>query len=175
MLQVGSMSVRWVLMQYAEPWLLTVKSKPWFQGCFTSDPAESQHNSYMHKRCRREVPDEKEEPQAKKTAVHKLSINIDKDVETALMDIRERVSKDDQQKQQKDRADNADEDKLLILKEEGRSRMHSGEGGEVEEMPEMVETEEKDKNFQSRMGSVGDQGDEETCALPKGPDDDGEE
>uniref|UniRef100_A0A8C4IB21 General transcription factor 3C polypeptide 1 n=1 Tax=Dicentrarchus labrax TaxID=13489 RepID=A0A8C4IB21_DICLA len=74
-LQVGSLSARWVLVQHAEPWLLTVKSKSRSQSHFTPDKPpwlENRHNiPVMRKRARRGVPQETEEPPVKKSAVDK--------------------------------------------------------------------------------------------------------
>ncbi|XP_056136206.1 general transcription factor 3C polypeptide 1-like [Lampris incognitus] len=69
-LQVGGMGLRWVRMQYAEPWLLTSYTKPQSQPQLIRErqlPLWKKHHNipFMRKRCR-DVPGEEEEPPRKK-------------------------------------------------------------------------------------------------------------
>lgn len=71
-LRVGGQSERWVLIQHAEPWLLSVSSKQRPQSRCTSEGPflENSHKiPFMRKRSRRGVRDETTEPPAKKSAV----------------------------------------------------------------------------------------------------------
>lgn len=66
--RVGSLAVRWVLMEHAEPWLLTVSSKLGVQPPEASRPAEpEQAGSSRRKRCRRHTTRQSGEPPAKRT------------------------------------------------------------------------------------------------------------
>ncbi len=104
-LQVGSLGARWVLMQHAEPWLLTVK--PMTQPGLTYDrlsALKKQHNiTFMLKRCRKRTTQEPEEPPAKKSA---LDTQEDEDAERLSSDIsRENSNEDDQLKRREERTD----------------------------------------------------------------------
>ncbi|XP_070828041.1 general transcription factor 3C polypeptide 1 [Chaetodon trifascialis] len=162
-LKVGSLGVRWVLMQHADPWLLTVKSKPWSQARVTSDAVmEYQHNTSARKRCRREVPRETEEPPAKKSAEDKPEAEDREDTERLSSGMtREELNEEGQQKKQKERAD-----ALLSLEEEGGKQMQPEEEGQEEARQEKVETEER---HEEKTDSVAGERDEEACSLPTGP------
>ncbi|XP_029009118.1 general transcription factor 3C polypeptide 1 [Betta splendens] len=72
-IKVGSLGERWVLVQHAEPWLLTINSKQRPQSLSKSDGLsllKSRHNiPFMRKRCKRDSPEQTEEPAAKRLAV----------------------------------------------------------------------------------------------------------
>lgn len=66
-MRVGSLGVRWVLMEHAQPWLLTVSSKHGGQS-EASRSADPQHAySLRSKRCRRHTACQVGEPPAKRT------------------------------------------------------------------------------------------------------------
>ncbi|KAM9363755.1 general transcription factor 3C polypeptide 1 [Symphorus nematophorus] len=128
-LQVGSLGVRWVLMQHAEPWLLTVKSKPWPQSRITSNRLENQrHIPFMRKRFRRELPQETEEPPAKKTAVDNQECTDRGDLERLLSDTpMEKLSEEEQLKKHEEDTEDLEEEegKQVHPREEG-----AGEAGQ---------------------------------------------
>ncbi|XP_041790222.1 general transcription factor 3C polypeptide 1 [Chelmon rostratus] len=159
-LKVGSFGVRWVLMRHAEPWLLTIKSKPWSQARFTSDPdLENQHNTSVRKRCRQEVPHETEEPPAKKSAADKQEDKDREDAEIWSDKTGEKLNEEEQLKKQKERADEASGDKLLSLEEEGGQQVQPEEKGHEEARQEKMETEERHEKKEE--DSVTDERDEE--------------
>lgn len=64
MVQVGCLAVRWVLTQYADPWLLTLQTK-WASSLPTRDEPKTQ--SGAHKRSRRDALQETECPAKRST------------------------------------------------------------------------------------------------------------
>lgn len=122
MVRVGSLGIRWVLMQHAEPWLLTVKSKQESQSHLTS---ESQHaTSSRSKRCRRDPTDKKEEPPAKRTVEDKPK-GEDKECVSSEV-IREKLNQEEQMKNK----DQGDEEKSLNFEGGGERRRPEEERGE---------------------------------------------
>ncbi|XP_035516207.1 general transcription factor 3C polypeptide 1-like isoform X2 [Morone saxatilis] len=174
-LQVGSLGVRWVLVQHAEPWLLTVKSKSRSQSRFTPDKPpwlENRHNiPVMRKRARRGVPQEPEEPPVKKSAVDKQ-----KSVKRLSG---EKLNEEELLKKQKEGTDEGSGDKLLNLDEEEGKQMQpeeEGEGQPGQKKVETVEKQERKKELGAREDSIDDERDEEACSPPTesaGVDDDG--
>lgn len=147
-------------MRHAEPWLLTIKSKPWSQARFTSDPdLENQHNTSVRKRCRQEVPHETEEPPAKKSAADKQEDKDREDAEIWSDKTGEKLNEEEQLKKQKERADEASGDKLLSLEEEGGQQVQPEEEGHEEARQEKMETEERHEKKEE--DSVTDERDEE--------------
>uniref|UniRef100_A0A671TTZ8 Ral transcription factor IIIC subunit 1 n=1 Tax=Sparus aurata TaxID=8175 RepID=A0A671TTZ8_SPAAU len=147
-LQVGSLGPRWVLVQHAEPWLLTVTSKPWSQSCVPSDKLKGQHNIFsMRKRSRREVPQETEEPPAKKSAADKRE-GEEKERATSGKP-RKKVDKEPRKKQQ-ERTDEGSKDKLVNVEEEGGKQTQPEEGGEKKGGQEKVEAEKKEREKELR-------------------------
>lgn len=66
-MRVGSLSVRWVLVEHAEPWLLTVTSKHGVQPDASRSADPEQAGSSRSKRCRRHTTRHSGEPPAKRT------------------------------------------------------------------------------------------------------------
>ncbi|XP_073327021.1 general transcription factor 3C polypeptide 1 isoform X3 [Pagrus major] len=160
-LQVGSLGARWVLVQHADPWLLTVKSKPWSQSCVASDKLKSPHNIFsMRKRSRREVPQETEEPAAKKSAADKQEGEEKERVSRKKLD-------KEQRKKQQERTDEGSKDKLVDVEEETGKQMQPEEGGEKNGGQEKVEAE-KEKELRAREDSVDEERDE-ASSPPAGP------
>lgn len=65
--RVGSLGVRWVLMEHAEPWLLTVSSKHGGQPDVSRSADPQQAGAFRSKRCRRHTARQVGEPPAKRT------------------------------------------------------------------------------------------------------------
>uniref|UniRef100_A0AAQ4P112 B-block binding subunit of TFIIIC domain-containing protein n=1 Tax=Gasterosteus aculeatus aculeatus TaxID=481459 RepID=A0AAQ4P112_GASAC len=69
--KVGGLGARWVLLQHADPWLLTVNSKHWSNSSTACDRLpflQKGHKiPFLRKRSRREAPKEAGEPPAKKS------------------------------------------------------------------------------------------------------------
>ncbi|XP_027139206.1 general transcription factor 3C polypeptide 1 isoform X2 [Larimichthys crocea] len=170
-LQVGSLGARWVLMQHADPWLLTVKSKPRSQPSSTSERfpclANKHNNPFMRKRCRRGVPRETEEPPAKKSALNKQDGENREDAE--------RLAGEMTIEKQKERADEVSGDKLLNLEEEEGKQKQPEEEGERQAGKEKMETEDRPekKELRDREESIDDERDEEPCSSPTGSGDAG--
>ena len=167
-LQVGSLGPRWVLVQHAEPWLLTVTSKPWSQSCVPSDKLKG-HIFSIRKRSRREVPQETEEPPAKKSAAEKRE-GEEKERVTGGKP-RKKLDKEPQKKHQ-ERTDEGSKDKLVNVEEEEEGKqMQSEEGGEKKEGQEKVEVEKKGRGKEKELGAREDVGEErdEASSPPAEP------
>ncbi|XP_029312111.1 general transcription factor 3C polypeptide 1 isoform X2 [Cottoperca gobio] len=166
-IKVGGLGPRWVLMQHADPWLLTVRqpSKQWSQSRSDRLPfLENDHNiPFMRKRARREVRKQTEEPPAKKTAVDK------REGEGSSSDVTgEKLNEEEQLDEQKDGADDGSGDNL---EEEGGKLLQPEEDREHEAGREEVETEERqEENNRVRADSLDD-GREEgaACSPPTTP------
>ena len=174
-LQVGSLGPRWVLAQHAEPWLLTVTSKPWSQSCVPLDKLKGQHNIFsMRKRSRREAPQETEEPPAKKSAAEKRE-GEEKEKATSGKP-RKKVDKEPR-KTQEERTDEGSKDKSVNVEEEGGKQTLPEEGGEKKGGQEKVEAEKKgrgkEKELRAREDGVDEERDE-ASSPPAEPDGDDE-
>lgn len=171
-MHVGSLGIRWVLMQHAEPWLLTVHSKLLSQSHPTSDRLKIPHNSsLMRKRCRRESLQETEEPPAKRSAVDKQEGADREDVGRMSSDTpKEKLSKEDQMTKQKERKDEGSGDELLNLEEGGGKQLQPQEEREEEAGEGKVETErgQQIKEVIAREDSKDDEN-QEACSPPTGP------
>lgn len=160
-LRVGSLGARWVLLQHAEPWLLTVSSKQWPQSRFTSDGLpflENEHSiPFMRKRCRQEGQQEAEGPPEKKSAVDRQESVDGGDVERLSSDvIRENLNEE----QHKEQADEGKGDELLNLEVEG------GKKTPPEKEREQVQSEEiqeEKREQRPRRNSRNEERDEEAC------------
>ncbi|XP_040892530.1 general transcription factor 3C polypeptide 1 [Toxotes jaculatrix] len=172
-LKVGGLGVRWVLTKHADPWLLTVNSKQWSQSRLTSDRLpflENQHNiPFMRKRCRREAPQETEEPPTKKTAVDRQESTDREDAEGTPSNVTgEKLGEETQLGMLKESADEETGDKQVKLKENGGAKktQHEEEGeGEVRQ--EKVETEERGaetREQRARKDSIDDGRVEDACS-----------
>nr|XP_020499344.1 LOW QUALITY PROTEIN: general transcription factor 3C polypeptide 1 [Labrus bergylta] len=151
--KVGSLGVRWVLTQHADPWLLTLNSKQWSQSQASSDKLP-----FMRKRCRRGTRREKEEPTAKKSAVDGREGGEREDVETASSDVtREKMDEEEHREKQNESPDEEIEEKELSIVTEGGKQMEHEEKGEEEAQQEKVDTEERPGNtreLRARKGST---------------------
>lgn len=168
MLKVGGLGVRWVLMQHADPWLLTVNSKQWSQSRLKSDKLpflENEHNiPFMRKRCRRETRQETEEPPAKKPAVDRQESKDRVDAEGLPSNV---TNEGEQLEKQKEREDEESGDKQLNLREdEGAEQTREEEAGQ-----DKIETEERQEE-QTEQRARGDSTDaeraEEACSPQAG-------
>ncbi|XP_050926445.1 LOW QUALITY PROTEIN: general transcription factor 3C polypeptide 1 [Lates calcarifer] len=167
-LKVGGLGVRWVLMQHADPWLLTVNSKQWSQSRLKSDKLpflENEHNiPFMRKRCRRETRQETEEPPAKKPAVDRQESKDRVDAEGLPSNV---TNEGEQLEKQKEREDEESGDKQLNLREdEGAEQTREEEAGQ-----DKIETEERQEE-QTEQRARGDSTDaeraEEACSPQAG-------
>lgn len=152
--QVGSLGARWVLMQHAEPWLLTVAdSKQWSHSHPASDRLKNQHNSSLRgKRCRREAPQETEGPPAKRSAVDKQEGDDAERLSSGIT--REKLSKEEQMKK-KYRQDEGRGDKLLNLEEEGGKQMQPEEEREEAGKEKVIAKEDSIDNEKEEAGPAG--------------------
>uniref|UniRef100_A0A3Q1G3K9 General transcription factor IIIC subunit 1 n=1 Tax=Acanthochromis polyacanthus TaxID=80966 RepID=A0A3Q1G3K9_9TELE len=170
---VGSLGVRWVLKQHAEPWLLTVNRKQWSLSNVTPDGLPSlenpYHQSFAQKRCSREIHQDTEEPPAKR-----LSVDRDKGSDVEEEDVlpnnttKEKINEEEQQKGTEDEESGG---KQPHLEEEGRRQTQT-----EDERKEKVETEKRqDDTEDPRVGehSVDGEKDDKECSLaPGSPDED---
>ncbi|CAK6972755.1 general transcription factor 3C polypeptide 1-like [Scomber scombrus] len=182
-LKVGSLGVRWVLMQHADAWLLTVNSKQWSQSRLTPGKLpflENQHNiPFMRKRCRRDVQQEAEEPPPKKSAVDRQEGEPMQEVDGSSSNTGEKLNEQEQLEKQNEGQDNESGDKLLNLEEKGGAQMQPEEEQEgVEEAGQMkivpVEGQEEKTN-RGRENSIDDERDDEVGSPTTGQVDPNEE
>lgn len=137
MVHVGGLGIRWVLMQHAESWLLTVKSKQESQLHLT--PERQHATSSRSKRCRRDPTDKTEEPPAKR-AVEDKPEGEDKECVSSEV-IREKLSQEEQMKNK----EQGDEDKSVTMEgggERRRPQEQREEGG-----TQIVGTEERQEEL----------------------------
>uniref|UniRef100_A0A3Q3AAB1 Ral transcription factor IIIC subunit 1 n=1 Tax=Kryptolebias marmoratus TaxID=37003 RepID=A0A3Q3AAB1_KRYMA len=117
--RVGSVSVRWVLMQHADPWLLSVNCKQLPQSHLTSErrpfPKSRYNIPFMRKRCSRELRGEAEEPPAKKPAVDTEKVSDGEKTKGSPADVTEIP---DEKERQQETAEGGGE--LQSLDEEGK-------------------------------------------------------
>ncbi|XP_031719024.1 general transcription factor 3C polypeptide 1 [Anarrhichthys ocellatus] len=178
-IKVGGLGVRWVLMQHADPWLLTVNSKQWSQSRFSSERhpfLEKVHNiPFMRKRPKLKVRPEAEEPPAKKTVLVEQEGEDRRDLGGMSSDAtKEQLNEEEQLEKQKEQPGEGSGDKSLNLEEEEEEEEE--EGGklmkpEEDREQETVETEgrwEEKKDHRIRTRSI-DRREEEACALPTRP------
>lgn len=166
MLKVGSLSVRWVLMKHADPWLLTVNSKQWSQTRITTGKLpflDNEHNiPFMRKRCRRQGEDE---PPPKKQAVDR---NEDKHVQAvgeSSSNTGEELNEQEQLEKQNEGQDNESGDKLLnVEKKQGKQTQPEEEDG-VEKAQQMEIVTEAKTNPREREKSLDN---EEVGSPPTG-------
>ncbi|XP_037545732.1 general transcription factor 3C polypeptide 1 [Nematolebias whitei] len=155
--RVGSVGVRWVLMQHADPWLLTVNCKQLPQCHLTSERRpflKSRHNiPFMRKRCSRELRRETEEPPAKTPAVdtEKVSDSVNTDEPSTVTEI------PDEEEQQQETADGGDKPQSLEKEEEVHTCSE-----------EKMETEQRRETRRRTRSSLDDKRAEEADSLPSG-------
>uniref|UniRef100_A0A8C6NYI7 Ral transcription factor IIIC subunit 1 n=1 Tax=Nothobranchius furzeri TaxID=105023 RepID=A0A8C6NYI7_NOTFU len=143
--RVGSLGVRWVLMQHADPWLLTVNCKQTSRSKFTFErrtSLKSQHSiPSKRKRCHPEQPHRTEEPPAKKQKI------------------------DEKEKVQTRSEERRGEEKSPNLEEEGEMQTcperEKGEDGQ-----EKMETEQKLVRKRTRSSNLDEDGKEEAESVP---------
>lgn len=151
-MQVGSLSVRWTLVQHARPWLLTIADpKQRFQSHPISDRFKNQQRSSDRaKRCRREAPQRTEGPPAKRSAVDKHEGGERKDAKQLLSDkTRDKPSEEE-------KGENQIHPQKEI--EEGAGKGKAGSEEPQEENNELI----------ARENSV-DNEKEDACSPPTGP------
>uniref|UniRef100_A0A3Q3A8W7 Ral transcription factor IIIC subunit 1 n=2 Tax=Kryptolebias marmoratus TaxID=37003 RepID=A0A3Q3A8W7_KRYMA len=156
--RVGSVSVRWVLMQHADPWLLSVNCKQLPQSHLTSErrpfPKSRYNIPFMRKRCSRELRGEAEEPPAKKPAVDTEKVSDGEKTKGSPADVTEIP---DEKERQQETAEGGGE--LQSLDEEGK----------VQTRPEEEDGEEKmETRRRTRKSSLDDDRDKEAGSLPTG-------
>lgn len=159
--QVGSLGARWVLMQHAEPWLLTVYSKPLPQ----SHPTHASHNSsLMHKRTGHRPPQKTEEPPAKRYAVDQQEGEDVGSVSSEKPE--EKLRKEDQ----KEREDEGSGEKPLSLEEEGGRHLQPDKERE-EEAGKGTEETERGREMMEAVVREDSRDDEkqEACSPSTGP------
>lgn len=137
MVRVGSLGIRWVLMQHAEPWLLTVKSKQESQSHLVSERRHA--TSSRSKRCRRDPTDKTEEPPVKRTVEDKPKAEDKECVSSEV--IREKLDQEEQMKNK----DQGDEDKSLNM--EGGGERRRPEEEREEGGTQIVGTEERQEEL----------------------------
>lgn len=172
-MQVGSLSVRWTLVQHARPWLLTIADpKQRFQSHPISDRFKNQQRSSDRaKRCRREAPQRTEGPPAKRSAVDKQEGREREDAKQLLSDKTREKPSEEEQREKKEGEDEGSGDKLLNLEEKGENQIHpqkemeegAGKGKVGSEEPQ----EEKNELI-ARENSI-DNEKEDACSPPTGP------
>ena len=154
MVRVGSLSVRWVLMHHAEPWLLTVSSKQPSRPSSASERPpflKNRHNiPFMRKRNSRERHRETEGPPSKK-----LAADLGKGVgagaaEGSSLNTTVKDGEKEELVQQKENVDQGSGEKLQNLeKGEGAQTQPQEEGKEKVEQ-ENDETENKEDKKRER-------------------------
>ncbi|KAM4751478.1 general transcription factor 3C polypeptide 1 [Anableps anableps] len=131
--RVGSLSVRWVLIEHAEPWLLTVNCKQTsrsLQNANRRPYLRSQHNfPFARKRCIKALQQEAEGPPAKKTATDEEKQMDRESVDGSSSDVTGKPNEDEQQKEQLEQTDHGSGDKSMDLE------------GEEQAQPELEEEE----------------------------------
>lgn len=141
--KVGSLGERWVLIQHAEPWLLTVNSKQLPQSLYKSDRLrllEDQHTiPFMRKRSKRGVKDETEEPAAKKLAVDQQESEDREGLNRSLSDTTTENPIEDKQRKEQPEEDNVD----IVTGVERETQTQSKDEGENEAGQESAETQER--------------------------------
>uniref|UniRef100_A0A3B3YCK2 Uncharacterized protein n=1 Tax=Poecilia mexicana TaxID=48701 RepID=A0A3B3YCK2_9TELE len=129
--RVGSQSVRWVLMQHAEPWLLTVNCKQ------MSQPHENA-NRRPHLTSQADGPGKPSEDDATgKLDADDGTGKLDADDGTGKLDADDGTGKPNEAEQQKERTDDGSGDKTLILET----------GKEVLTQPEQEGEEKMETDF----------------------------
>ncbi|XP_035993309.1 general transcription factor 3C polypeptide 1 [Fundulus heteroclitus] len=169
--RVGGFGVRWVLMEHAEPWLLTVNCKQASRSQLRTNKGpllRSLHNlPFAVKRCSRVLQQVAEEPPEKKPAVDE-----EKETDGGAVDGSSAAGTEDQDEaeQQKEPAGDEGGDNLPGLEEEGQVQTQPDEEGEQHDGQEKIETEQgSSRPKRTRKCRLpGDK--DEVCALPSGSD-----
>ncbi|MED6289868.1 hypothetical protein CHARACLAT_007371, partial [Characodon lateralis] len=168
--QVGCLGVRWVLMEHAEPWLLTVNCKQMSRPHLTTDRRpflRTHHNiPFARKRCSREVQREAEGPPAKRpTTNEEMDAGA---VDESSGDVTEKPTED---KQPIEQVDDGSGDKSQNLEEEEQVQTQP-EQGEGHDGPEEMKAEQGwSRPKRTRKCRLSDEQEKETCSLPSGSSD----
>lgn len=134
MVKVGGLGERWVLIQHAEPWLLTVNTKrlPHYKSDRLRLLKDQHTIPFMRKRSKRGVEDETDEPPAKKQAVDGQESEDREGFDRPLSETAaEKPIEDDQWKEQPD--------------EESRDTLMGVETGTQTQPKDEEENEEKEE------------------------------
>lgn len=144
--RVGSLGIRWVLMDHAEPWLLTVNCKQMSRPHLTTDrhpSLRSRHNiPFARKRYSREVQQKTEGPPAKKTATVEEREMDGEAVNALANDATGKQNEDTQQEEQKEQADDGGGDEWVDLEEKEQVQTQPKRKGEEHNGREKIETEQ---------------------------------
>lgn len=143
MVRVGSLGIRWALMEHAEPWLLTVNCKQMSRPHMTTERHPSLrtcHNiPFARKRCSREVQQKTEGPPAKKAAIVKERQTEEEVVNAPARNL---TGKQNEDRQQKEQPDDGCGDELVGLEEKERVQTQPKQKGEEHNRQEKIETEQ---------------------------------
>uniref|UniRef100_A0A1A8EMJ4 General transcription factor IIIC, polypeptide 1, alpha 220kDa n=2 Tax=Nothobranchius korthausae TaxID=1143690 RepID=A0A1A8EMJ4_9TELE len=189
--RVGSLGVRWVLMQHADPWLLTVNCKQTSRSKFSFErqtSLKSQPNiPSKRKRCHPEQPHRTEEPPAKKQAVEEDKGPGGEDADGLLSNMTEKPGEEKQLEQQRQTAEDGGGDVPQKIDEKEKVQTHSEERrgeekspnleeeGEMQTCPERekgedgqekMETEQKLVRKRTRSSNLDEDGKEEAESVP---------
>ncbi|KAG7485330.1 hypothetical protein JOB18_008080 [Solea senegalensis] len=183
-LKVGAMGVHYVLIQHAEPWLLTINSKQW------SQTRSSNRLPFFKKRRRQGNRQETEEPPAKKAATEEkeeqdagekskdTTREEMNDEETQMENGQERTDEDGGERQGSLKEDGEKQTRQEHVKmgeeEAGEEKVGEGEkegdakaGEEMEEVEEEERQEEK-RQLRSRENRRNNEGVEDAHSPPTG-------
>nr|XP_040041912.1 general transcription factor 3C polypeptide 1 isoform X1 [Gasterosteus aculeatus aculeatus] len=131
--KVGGLGARWVLLQHADPWLLTVNSKHWSNSSTACDRLpflQKGHKiPFLRKRSRREAPKEAGEPPAKKSPPVEPA-GEDGPGGTSGDATKEALREEEQPGGQRERADQGGADESPNPEAEGGKPSPPGEDGE---------------------------------------------
>uniref|UniRef100_A0A1A7X0R7 General transcription factor IIIC, polypeptide 1, alpha 220kDa n=1 Tax=Iconisemion striatum TaxID=60296 RepID=A0A1A7X0R7_9TELE len=188
--RVGSLGVRWVLMQHADPWLLTVNCKQTLWSQLASQrrtSLRSQHNiPFLRKRCHPEHRRRTEEPPAKKQAVDKAKGPDREEADGSLSNVTEKPGEEEQQRwtaedrggdvpqkiDEKEEVQTHPEEEKSPNLEEGEVQTCPAREREGERQEKMV-TEQRQLRRRTRSSSL-DEDRKEADSVPTGPADDEE-
>lgn len=157
MIKVGSLGERWVLMQHAEPWLLTVNTKQLPQMHYKSDRLrflEDQHTiPFMRKRSKRGVKEETEEPPAKKLAVDRQESEDREGLNRSLSDTTTENQIEDEQR--KEQLDEENGDTLMGVERETQTQCEDeGENEAGQKKAETQERREEKRQLRARKDRI---------------------
>ncbi|XP_015259894.1 PREDICTED: general transcription factor 3C polypeptide 1-like [Cyprinodon variegatus] len=167
--QVGSMGVRWVLMEHAEPWLLTVNCKQIPRSLLTGNRhsyLRTHHNiPFARKRCSTEVQREGVGPPAKRLAKDREKETDKETVDGSPGEVTEKPNEDQQPEQQNEKVDEGSGDKSMNL-EEGKQAQPEHDG------QKKLETEQgQSRPKRTRKCKFSDEKDQESFFLQSGSSD----
>uniref|UniRef100_A0A672YIJ2 Uncharacterized protein n=1 Tax=Sphaeramia orbicularis TaxID=375764 RepID=A0A672YIJ2_9TELE len=125
-LQVGAVGARWVLMQHAQPWLLTIKSNHWSQSRLTPEGLpllDNQHRiPFMRKRNRRGAQEGTEETE--ETPAKKAALDENQDEKAGSENTSEKLNEEEEQKEGADE-ERGEEEELKRTQPEKEDKMQT--------------------------------------------------